>query len=116
MAKKRSFLGKSRILPGTLNMLILQVLEEKQAHGFEILQRIKMRSENILIPEEGSLYPALHRLESEGFLLSQWQKTENNRRAKFYSISPIGQQQLGSEVQAWKVAVDGINKILGWEI
>ena len=92
---------KDDLLQGTLDMLILRVLISGENHGWAIAQRIQQISDDVLVVEEGSLYPALFRLEREGLLESEWGQSENNRRAKFYRLTKSGRKQLDLKQQSW---------------
>lgn len=98
---------------GTLEMLILRVLSNGPNHGFGIAQQIHLLSEEVLTVEEGSLYPALHRMQEHGWIKSKWGKTENNRRAKYYQLTVIGRKRLGTEREAWERLADAIANVLG---
>ena len=87
---------------GTLDMLILQILSLDAAHGYAIAQRLQQISRAAVQVNQGSLYPALHRLEQKGWLKSAWQQSETGREAKFYSITRAGQKQLAVEKQSWE--------------
>ena len=90
------------LVPGTLEMLILQSLRQGEAmHGYAIATSIQQRSEDVLRVDEGALYPALHRLEVRGLLRSKWGVSENNRRAKYYSLTAAGKRELERESTAW---------------
>ena len=82
-------------------MMILKVLSGTEDHGYGIVRRIRDRSGEVLNVEEGSLYPALHRLEKRGLLRSRWERSESNRRAKFYSLTPAGRRRFKSETERW---------------
>jgi PadR family transcriptional regulator PadR len=86
---------------GTLDMLILQILSLEPAHGYAIAQRIQQVSRQAVQVNQGSLYPALHRLEQRRWLQSQWRPSETGREAKFYSLTPAGQKQLAVEKESW---------------
>jgi len=86
---------------GTLDMLILQVLSLNAAHGYGIAQRIQLLSREAVQPNQGSLYPALHRLEQKGWLKSEWRPSETGREAKFYSLTRAGHSQLAVEKESW---------------
>ena len=90
------------MLQGTLDMLILKTLVMGPAHGHTIAHVIEQTSEEILQVEQGSLYPALHRLEDRGWLQAEWGASENNRKAKFYRLTPAGKKQLTLEKQRWR--------------
>jgi len=100
------------LLPGTLDMLILKTLTRAPLHGYGIAQSIKRISDDVLHVEEGSLYPALHRLESQGLIKSHWGVSENNRRARFYSLTPRGRRQITVEVSNWRRMVQAVNRVI----
>jgi len=101
------------ILQGTLDMLILRTLVMRPAHGHTIAQVIEHTSENALEIEEGSLYPALHRLEDRGWLSSEWGVSENNRKAKFYRLTARGRKELTAATGRWRRMTHAIGLILG---
>ena len=101
------------ILQGTLDMLILRTLVTGPAHGHTIAQVIEYTSENALEIEQGSLYPALHRLEDRGLLSSEWGVSENNRKAKFYQLTAKGRKHLTAETSRWRSMTRAIGLILG---
>ncbi len=90
------------LLQGTLDLLILKTLALEPMHGWGIAQRIQQVSKDVLQVGQGSLYPALHRLEYKGWIHSDWGSSENNRRAKFYSLTRTGKKQLDTELQTWE--------------
>jgi PadR family transcriptional regulator PadR len=92
---------EASLLQGTLDMMILKTLTRGAMHGYAITEFIQETSENLLRVEEGALYPALHRLELRGWLASEWGLSENNRRAKYYRLTPAGRKQLAAESAAW---------------
>jgi PadR family transcriptional regulator PadR len=94
-------MDKLELLQGTLDMLILKVLERGAMHGFGIALRIQQLSEDVLSVGEGSLYPALYRLQDRGWIGSEWGQSENNRRAKYYSLTKQGRKQLEVESAGW---------------
>lgn len=100
------------LVQGTLDMLILKILSRGPLHGWGIAQQIRQISEDVLRVEEGSLYPALHRLEVEGALDSEWGVSDNNRRAKYYRITRLGARQLADEAQNWGRLAAAIGRIL----
>jgi len=100
------------ILPGTLDLLILKAVSLGPQHGYGVLLRIAQISRDALQIEQGALYPALHRLEHQGLLDTEWGLSENNRRAKFYSLTPAGKKRLGEETQSWKRLVSAISAAL----
>lgn len=100
------------LIPGTLDMLVLRVLNGGSTHGWGIAQRIGVLSSEVLKVEEGSLYPALYRMEQKGWLDSEWGQSENNRRAKFYSLTKAGRKQLESEQKTWDQLVVAIGQVM----
>ena len=114
MNKRASNAGD--ILQGTLDMLILRTLVMGPAHGHTIAQVIEHTSENALEVEQGSLYPALHRLEDRGLLASSWGVSENNRRAKFYKLTAKGRRELAAITSRWQKTTRAIGLILGSSI
>ena len=94
--------NKPELMPGTLDLLILKTLTRAPLHGYGIALSIKRLSDEVLTVEEGSLYPALHKLEQEGWIKAEWKQTENNRRAKFYSLTRLGRRQLETETANWQ--------------
>lgn len=102
----------SDLVQGTLDLLILKMLALEPMNGFAIGQRLKQLSSEILQVSDGSLYPALHKLEQEGWVSSEWRRSENNRRAKFYSLTARGRRQLRDEVASWKHYVAVVTGVL----
>ena len=100
------------LLQGTLDMLILKALQHEPMHGFGISVRIRQMSDEVLQVEQGSLYPALYRLEDQGWIKSEWGTSDNNRKAKFYSLTPTGRKQLNAETANWDRVSAAINLIL----
>ena len=101
------------LVPGTLEMLILQsVRQGEPMHGYAIVTSIQQRSADVLKVDEGALYPALHRLEVRGLLRSKWGFSDNNRRAKYYSLTPAGRQELEREASAWKKISAAIARVM----
>jgi len=94
--------SKAELLQGTLDLLILRTLAAGPMHGYSIAQRIQQRSNDVLVVEEGSLYPCLYRMEEKAWITAQWGKSENNRRAKFYSLTRSGRKQLEEETALWE--------------
>ena len=92
----------SDLVQGTLDLLLLKILALEPLHGWAIGQRLKQISGDVLQVSDGSLYPALHKLEQEGWITAEWKPTENNRRAKFYSLSRLGRKQLRKEAANWE--------------
>jgi PadR family transcriptional regulator, regulatory protein PadR len=103
---------KTDLLQGTLDMLILKALSTGAMHGYGVGQRIELLAEEMLRVEEGSLYPALYRLEERGWIKSEWGKSENNRRARFYSLTAAGRRQLGVEEENWRRLVLAVGKVM----
>ncbi len=106
-------LEKTDLLQGTLDMLILKVVALGPIHGYGISQRIRQISKEVLFVQQGSLYPALHRLEKRGWLSADWGESENGRQAKFYRLSAKGRRQLSAEEATWTRLSDAIQLILG---
>ncbi|MGH9934862.1 MAG: PadR family transcriptional regulator [Blastocatellia bacterium] len=104
--------SKPNLLQGTLAMLILKALSRGQLHGYEIVQRIQQSSEDVLKVEEGSLYPALYRMEEQGWVEAEWGASENNRRAKYYKLTRAGRKQLAVETSNWERLSEAITKVL----
>lgn len=96
------------ILPGTLEMLILKAVSLGPQHGYGILQRIEQTSEGALLIEQGALYPALYRLETQKLVAAEWGISDNNRRAKFYSLTATGRKRLKDELSQWNRLVEGM--------
>lgn len=100
------------LLPGTLDMLILKTLTRTPQHGYGIAQSIKRVSDQVLTVEEGSLYPALQRLLLQGWVKAEWKMTETNRRARYYTITTAGREQLGLEVSQFEQMIAAIGRVL----
>jgi PadR family transcriptional regulator PadR len=92
---------KSELMPGTLDMLVLRVLSRGELHGWGITNKLEQLSNSALQVDEGSLYPSLYRMEEKGWIEAEWRKTENNRRAKYYSLTRSGRKQLETEQANW---------------
>jgi transcriptional regulator len=110
-------MGKDRpaggeLVQGTLDMLILKTLTWGPRHGWGIAELIRQNSEEVLRVEEGSLYPALHRLELEGLLASEWRPSENNRRAKYYRLTALGRRELAKETARWNRLAGAIARVM----
>jgi transcriptional regulator len=112
MGKKSNAQTRTEILQGTMDMLILQALLPGPAHGHTIAHVIEHRSEEVLLVEHGSLYPALHRLEDRGWIASFWGTSENNRKARYYRLTAKGRKQLGVETSRWERVVRAVNQVL----
>src|ERR1700733_1859407 len=102
----------AELLQGTLDMLILKIVTLRSIHGYAIVQRIQQISKDALEIRQGSLYPALYRLENRGWLKAEWQTTESGRDAKFYSLTRTGQRQLTAETAGWKRLCAAISLVL----
>jgi transcriptional regulator len=103
---------KSDLLQGTLDMLILKIVTLGPIHGYGISQRLRQISKEVLLVQQGSLYPALHRLEKRGWLAAEWGESENGRQAKFYQLSDKGKKQLSKEELSWNRLADAVARIL----
>ena len=101
------------LVQGTLDLLILKLLALEPLHGWAISRRLKSISGDVLQVSEGSLYPALHKLEQEGWIRAEWKQTENNRRAKFYALTRLGRKQLESESASWHLLSSAITRVVG---
>ena len=100
------------ILQGTLDMLVLRALQLAPMHGWGIAERIEQWSEDVLALGQGTLYPALYRLERRGLISSKWATTENNRRARYYALTPAGRKRLAAEIDSWRRLSRAINLVL----
>jgi len=105
-------MSKIELLKGTLDLLVLRVLQSGPMHGFGIAQKIHFLSAEALRIEEGSLYPAVYRMERKGWIEAEWGVSENNRRAKFYHLTKMGCQQLVAEQATWKRLTDAVGQVL----
>jgi PadR family transcriptional regulator, regulatory protein PadR len=110
--KRNPYLNRVELLQGTLDMLILQTLQWGPQHGYGISQAIRFRSGEVLQVETGSLYPALHRLERQGWVRSEWKQTESNQRAKYYRITATGKRQVASDHNRWQQMVEAIGAVM----
>lgn len=106
---------KPALLQGSLDLLILQALSGEPRHGYAIVRHLKQASRDFLEVEEGSLYPALHRMERKGWIRASWGVSESNRRARFYELSPEGKHQLRTATQAWQQMSAAINAVLSFQ-
>ncbi|OPZ73826.1 MAG: lineage-specific thermal regulator protein [Verrucomicrobia bacterium ADurb.Bin474] len=107
---------KTDLLQGTLDMLILRALVTGPMHGFAIMNRIHQTSESALQVEQGSLYPALYRMEAQGWIRAEWGLSENNRKAKFYTLTEAGRRQLGVESENWSRMCRAINLVMDFPL
>ena len=105
--------SKADLLQGTLDLLILKSLQHEPMHGFGVAVRIGQMSKDMLQVEQGSLYPAHYRLEDQGWIKSEWGVSDNNRKAKFYSLTATGRKQLQTEEKSWAKLSTAINLVLG---
>jgi PadR family transcriptional regulator, regulatory protein PadR len=104
---------KNYILQGTLSLLVLTTLAaNRRMHGYAITMHIQKVSADLLRVEEGSLYPALHRMEQDGLVRAEWGVTEKNREARFYSLTPKGRKQLAQEHESWARLTEGVNRVI----
>ncbi len=103
---------RSDLLQGTLDVLVLKTLSSGPMHGWGISQRIQQVSEDVLAVNQGSLYPALHRLEEKGWIHAEWGNSENNRRARFYSLTRAGRRQLAEETESWERFAAAVARVL----
>ena len=113
MARKSRSDARGDMLQGTLDMLVLKALILAPAHGHTIAHAIEKSSEEVLQVEHGSLYPALHRLEDQGLIASFWGTSENNRKAKYYRITPEGRRHLTQQRSRWEALVQAVTRVLG---
>lgn len=112
MAAEKS---KSPLLQGSLDLLVLRTLQGGPHHGYAIARHLSDVSDAFLQVEEGSLYPALHRLEQRGLIVAEWGASEANRRAKFYRLSPKGRKQLQAETASWEKMTEAIQRVLNFK-
>ena len=110
MGKKQS--GRQDLLPGTLDMLILKTLSQQVMHGYGIAEHIRQVSAEVLHVEEGSLYPALQRLQLQGLIVSEWGQSANNRRARYYRLTAAGRRQLGETESSFTRLIDAIARVM----
>jgi PadR family transcriptional regulator PadR len=114
VTERRSVSKPADLVQGTLDMLLLKILALQPMNGWAISQRLKQISSDVLGVSDGSLYPALHKLEQRGWIRAQWKLSENNRRAKFYSLTRLGRKHLEKETANWRrvsAAISGIVKL-----
>jgi PadR family transcriptional regulator len=110
--RRRANQADGDLLAGTLDMLILRTLQAGAAHGLEIAQRIQRQSDDVLLVEQGSLYPALHRIEDRGWIAAYWGTSETHRRARFYRLTPRGRKQLLAETSRWETLARAVGRVL----
>jgi transcriptional regulator len=109
---RRSASNDGDLLQGTLDMLVLKSLQLGPMHGWGIAERVEQGSQNVLVLNQGSLYPALYRLEKQSFVRSEWRMTEKSRRARYYTITPAGRRQLATERAEWERLSSAVNQVL----
>ncbi len=112
MPKRGNTPIQGEMLQGTLDLLVLRTLVVGPAHGHTIAHAIERESDEVLQVEHGSLYPALHRLEDRGWIASFWGTSENNRRARYYRLTPAGRRQLAAQMSRWQELVRAIDRVL----
>jgi PadR family transcriptional regulator len=100
------------LMQGTLDLLVLRTLTWGQMHGYAVARQIRERSRDVILVEEGALYPALHRLERRGWIQAEWGLSENNRRAKFYELTAAGREQLRRELATWTRYTEAVARVL----
>ena len=105
-------MNRTEIPPGTLYLLILKTLESGPRHGYGIAERIQQLSDDVLTVEEGSLYPALQRMLVKGWAVAEWKQSENNRRARYYQLTPAGRKQLGLELSEFQRVMAAITRVI----
>lgn len=115
MAQRNLYRDRVELLQGTLDMLILQTLQWGPQHGYGIMQALRVHSGEVLQVETGSLYPALHRLERQRWVRSEWKHTESKQRAKYYQITTVGKKRLASDLSRWQRIVEAIGAVIGRE-
>lgn len=103
---------KADLLQGTLDLLILKTLALEPIHGYGVAQRIQQVSKDVLRVNQGSLYPALRRLERKGWIEAEWRESENNRRARYYNLTRTGRKQLGEETREWERLAEAVARVL----
>jgi PadR family transcriptional regulator, regulatory protein PadR len=110
--QERRVSDQTDLIQGTLDLLILRTIALEPMHGWAIAQRIQQISDELLRVQQGTLYPALHRLEHQGWITAEWGASDNNRRARFYSLTKAGRQQLTMELSKWERLSAGVNLVL----
>ena len=112
MGRKKQTPGPGELVQGTLDMLVLKVLSLEAMHGWGIAQRIRQVSGEVLRVEEGSLYPALRRLELDGLVKAEWGTSENNRKARYYQLTKAGRRRLVAEQDRWQELITGLARVM----
>ena len=107
-------MAESSLLQGTLELLVLKTLSREAMHGWGIAQRIERMSSEVFQVNQGSLYPALQRMKRKGWIRSEWRSTENNRRARYYMLTPAGEKQLGAERAEFERSAGAVFQVLDW--
>ena len=105
-------MAKPDSLQGSLDLLVLKVVSRRRLHGYAIMSAIQEMSGDVLRVEEGSLYPALHRMEAAGWIRAEWIRKKNGRRARLYELTPAGKKQLGLEESGWQTVTAAVNRVL----
>ena len=105
---------RSDVLQGTLDLLVLRALSIEPMHGWGLAQRIEQMSGEVFAIQQGTLYPALQRMKRRGWVGSAWRVTENNRRARYYALTPLGRRQLDAERAQWERTAGAVNGVLNW--
>ena len=100
------------LMQGTLDLLVLRTLTWGAMHGYAVARQIRERSREVILVEEGALYPALHRMERRGWIRAEWGLSENNRRAKYYELTPLGREQLRRELTTWTRYTEAVARVL----
>ena len=108
------FAKESGLLQGTLELLVLKTLSLEPLHGWGISQRIQQMSREVFQVNQGSLYPALQRMKTKGWIRSEWRTTENNRKAKYYMLTAAGEGELAKERSQWERSSEAVNRVLRW--
>ncbi|MDX1396149.1 MAG: PadR family transcriptional regulator [Gemmatimonadota bacterium] len=103
---------RSDLLRGTLDLLILKTLTLEPMHGWGVAQRIRQLSDEVFDVNQGSMYPALRRLQRKGWVTSEWRVTDNNRRARYYTLTPLGRRQLADEEEQWELSSAAVDRVL----
>jgi len=107
-------MSESALLQGTLELLVLKTLSLEPMHGWGITQRIQQMSSDVFEVNQGSLYPALQRMRRKGWIRSEWRRTENNRRARYYRLTPAGEERLGPEREEFERSAEAVLRVLDW--
>ena len=112
MTKRDVYKNRIELVQGTLDMLLLRALQWGPQHGYGLVQTLRVHSGDVLQVETGSLYPALHRLERQGWVSAEWKQTESKQRAKYYRITASGKKQLSSDLGRWQQMVDAVSAVM----